>query len=132
MVSIFHNGETSPLHPINVLFLLNLFAACFTSVLYVRGVSYHGVGALRAGFAIISNAAMVTLAFGLLSQIPIYPSGKISARTGKTVTALLWSLFHLILFIDTQIWGIFKYHINGMVLNLLFTLGGLETFQLAA
>jgi len=45
--------------------------------------------------------------------------------------ALLWTLVALALWVDTRIYGIFRYHFNGLVWNVLTTPGADEAFQLS-
>lgn len=40
-------------------------------------------------------------------------------RLQRWAHALVWSLFHLALFVDTRIYNLFRYHFNGMVWNVI-------------
>jgi membrane-anchored protein YejM (alkaline phosphatase superfamily) len=53
-------------------------------------------------------------------------------REGLLVTgaALAWSAFHLTLYIDTRIFRLFRYHLNGSAWNLLTTRGSEDSFHL--
>ncbi len=47
-----------------------------------------------------------------------------------TVQAAFWTLFQVLLFADTRIYNIFRYHFNGQVLNLVYTRGSEDTIHL--
>jgi hypothetical protein len=71
------------------------------------------VGALSCG-ATLSLPAGILIA--LASRI-------LSPRVLAPFAAFLWTLTHLLQFVDTLVYGIFRYHINGMVWNVLTTAG---------
>ena len=48
------------------------------------------------------------------------------------VQAATWTTFHLVLFADTRVYALYKYHFNGMIWNLLTSPGGRETIELGA
>jgi membrane-anchored protein YejM (alkaline phosphatase superfamily) len=47
-----------------------------------------------------------------------------------TVQAAFWTLFQILLFADTRIYNIFRYHFNGQVLNLVYTRGSEDAIHL--
>jgi hypothetical protein len=47
-----------------------------------------------------------------------------------TVQAAFWTLFQVLLFADTRIYNIFRYHFNGQVLNLVYTRGSEDAIHL--
>lgn len=47
-----------------------------------------------------------------------------------TLQAAFWTLFQVLLFADTRIYNIFRYHFNGQVLNLVYTRGSEDTIHL--
>jgi len=47
-----------------------------------------------------------------------------------TLQASFWTLFHVLLFADTRIYNIFRYHFNGQVLNLVYTRGSEDSIRL--
>ena len=47
-----------------------------------------------------------------------------------TVQAAFWTLFQILLFADTRIYNIFRYHFNGQVLNLVYTRGSEDSIHL--
>jgi membrane-anchored protein YejM (alkaline phosphatase superfamily) len=47
-----------------------------------------------------------------------------------TVQAAFWTLFQILLFADTRIYNIFRYHFNGQVLNLVYTRGSEDSIRL--
>ena len=55
-----------------------------------------------------------------------------SRRLVGWLQAAVWTVFQLLLFADTRIYALFRYHFNGMVWNLLTTPGGRDTFELGA
>jgi hypothetical protein len=53
-----------------------------------------------------------------------------SAGLLGTVQAAFWTLFQILLFADTRIYNIFRYHFNGQVLNLVYTRGSEDAIHL--
>lgn len=47
-----------------------------------------------------------------------------------TIQAAFWTLFQVLLFADTRIYNIFRYHFNGQVLNLVYTRGSEDSIHL--
>jgi hypothetical protein len=47
-----------------------------------------------------------------------------------TVQAAFWTVFQILLFADTRIYNIFRYHFNGQVLNLVYTRGSEDAIHL--
>ena len=47
-----------------------------------------------------------------------------------TLQAAFWTLFQILLFADTRIYNIFRYHFNGQVLNLVYTRGSEDAIHL--
>ena len=47
-----------------------------------------------------------------------------------TIQAAFWTLFQILLFADTRIYNIFRYHFNGQVLNLVYTRGSEDAIHL--
>jgi len=47
-----------------------------------------------------------------------------------TLQASFWTLFQILLFADTRIYNIFRYHFNGQVLNLVYTRGSEDAIHL--
>jgi membrane-anchored protein YejM (alkaline phosphatase superfamily) len=76
----------------------------------------------------VSNMAMLMLLPALVGLVLLLRS----SRAAERCALILGALALLVILIDTQVWGLFRYHINGMVLNVLTTPGGLDTFELTA
>jgi membrane-anchored protein YejM (alkaline phosphatase superfamily) len=78
--------------------------------------------------ALVSSVLTLTLVPGALfllaSQLV-----RSTQRLG-TLQAAFWTLFQVLLFADTRIYNIFKYHFNGQVLNLVYTRGSEDAIHL--
>jgi membrane-anchored protein YejM (alkaline phosphatase superfamily) len=77
----------------------------------------------------LSCAASLSLAPGLLTLLAALWLQRRHLLAASA--SLLWTLVALALWIDTRIWGFFRYHFNGLVWNVLTTPGADEAFQLA-
>ncbi len=78
--------------------------------------------------ALLSNTAMLALipaAFVALFALTLP-----SARAVAVLQALVWTLFQLLLYADTRIWNLFRYHFNGMVWNVITTPGSEDAIDL--
>jgi membrane-anchored protein YejM (alkaline phosphatase superfamily) len=128
---------TSPVHPAPVrrravfyLWLANLALGALVGLNYLAHVpEARGLKVwLFALPALISSiltltilpAAMFTLAAQCLR----------STQMLGTLQAAFWTLFQILLFADTRIYNIFRYHFNGQVLNLVYTRGSEDAIQL--
>lgn len=75
----------------------------------------------------LSCATSLSLLPGLVTLLA---AARLQSRhTLAVVSSLLWALLALALWIDTRIWGLFRYHFNGLVWNVLTTPGAEEAFQ---
>ncbi len=82
------------------------------------------LGWLVLAIQLASSAVTLTIAPGLLmllaAWIVRWP------RALGFVSAFVWSLFQLALLVDTRIYGLFRYHFNGLVWNVMTTPGADE------
>src|SRR5688572_4561098 len=78
--------------------------------------------------ALLSSVLMLTLIpaglFALAAQLVR------STNLLGTVQAAFWTVFQVLLFADTRIYNIFRYHFNGQVLNLVYTRGSEDAIHL--
>ncbi len=80
--------------------------------------------------ALVSTVAMLAaLIFLPLSALGCFVK---SARTLAFVHAFLWTLFLVLLYADTVIYGMFRYHFNGLVWHELTTSGSEDSIHLDA
>jgi membrane-anchored protein YejM (alkaline phosphatase superfamily) len=77
----------------------------------------------------LSCAASLSLAPGLTSLL--LARGLQRRHILAALSSFLWTLLALALWIDTRIWGLFRYHFNGLVWNVLTTPGAEEACQLS-
>lgn len=83
---------------------------------------------LFAVFVLFSNNLMFYMILALLVSLFIFI--KPSKITYYIINLLLVPLSHLLLFADATIYKIFKFHINGLVINLLMTEGSGDSVHL--
>jgi membrane-anchored protein YejM (alkaline phosphatase superfamily) len=78
--------------------------------------------------ALVSSVLTLTLVPGTLFLV----AGQLVRSTQRlgTLQAAFWTLFQVLLFADTRIYNIFKYHFNGQVLNLVYTRGSEDAIHL--
>lgn len=78
--------------------------------------------------ALVSSVLTLTLVPGTLFLL----AGQLVRSTQRlgTLQAAFWTLFQVLLFADTRIYNIFKYHFNGQVLNLVYTRGSEDAIHL--
>jgi uncharacterized protein len=78
--------------------------------------------------ALVSNTAMLAVLPGLLVLLLalLLPAGRVLA----IAQGLVWAVFQLLLFADTRIWRLFRYHFNGMVWNVMTTPGSEDAVEL--
>lgn len=83
---------------------------------------------LFAAAALVSSLATLFLAAGL--PLIVLVLARVPAGVIGYVQAAWWTAALLVVFVDTRVYGLFRYHLNGMVWNLLTTPGGDENFQI--
>lgn len=112
--------------------LANALAGSLIGILYM-GEVFDGASLgvrLYAYAALVSSVATIfavpALALTLLSLVLPKP------RWIGVIQSVTWTAALIALFVDTRVYGIFRYHLNGMVWNLITTPGGQETVDIGA
>lgn len=77
---------------------------------------------------LVSCAAILSLLPGLLVMLA---AQVLPERALGFVSALLWTIAHVLVFVDTYIYGLFRYHFNGMVWNVMTTPGADEAVHVS-
>lgn len=83
---------------------------------------------LFASAALVSSVLTLTLLPGLACQLAAHLSPRV--RLLGFVQAFGWTLFQVLLFADTRLYNMFRYHFNGQVLNLVYTRGSEDSIHL--
>jgi membrane-anchored protein YejM (alkaline phosphatase superfamily) len=114
------------------LWLVNVALAVALCVLYVPHappVSSLGSGLVLA-VQLLSSAVTLTVPVGLVLLLAtlLVPWPRALALG----SALLWTLLQVALLVDTRIYGIFRYHFNGLVWNVITTPGADEAVHVQA
>ena len=98
-----------------------------SSLLFVFYLFFTNFGARELLFLVPALFSSVFLVYLPLSAAAFLLN--LAPKAGKYALILLFSLLHLSTVTDLSIYKVFKYHINAMVLNLIFTPGGLESLD---
>ena len=87
-----------------------------------------GIVWLFALLALLSSVVSLTLLPGIVFWIAaqFVPS----TRALGMVQAASWTFFQVLLYTDTRLFNIFRYHVNGQVLNLVYTRGSEDAIHL--
>jgi membrane-anchored protein YejM (alkaline phosphatase superfamily) len=85
---------------------------------------------LFAHAALVSSVAILALIPALLLS-PLFLRAR-PVRGAAWIQAALWSLFCFALYADTRVYALFRYHVNGMVWNLVTTGGAGDAVQIPA
>ncbi|MCC6407980.1 MAG: sulfatase-like hydrolase/transferase [Planctomycetes bacterium] len=112
------------------LWLVNLAAAALIARAYLAHAPERasGLASLFVGVATISTLVLLTLPLALAF---LALAGRFAeSRAFAWVQACAWATVLFLLYADTRIYSLFRYHFNGMVWNLLTTPGGEDAFQL--
>lgn len=81
-----------------------------------------------AALALVSTIGMLLL----IPILPLFVAALVrpARRALGIAHAVLSTAALLLVFADTRVWALFRYHVNGMVWNVLTTPGGQETFEI--
>ncbi len=78
--------------------------------------------------ALVSSILTLTLVPGLLFVLAAHLFRQV--RVLAYAQAVLWTVFQVLLYADTRIFNIFRYHFNGQVWNLVYTRGSEDAIHL--
>src|SRR5690349_10342758 len=81
-----------------------------------------------AAAALVSTVAMLLAV--VLVPLLVLTAVRPRPYSVGIVQSLLWTVALLALFIDTRVYGLFRYHLNGMVWNVITTPGGQDTLEI--
>jgi len=105
-------------------FILGNFAVSLLISAFCFKYANFGPGEIFfTGISLISNTIMLS-AIWLVLSLPFF-----FARAGRYFVFVLYSFFQFLLVLDAILYHLFKFHINSMVLNLVFTKGGLQAID---
>lgn len=111
------------------LLMLAAFVLCNFMLTLVLGIQYFGfIGGhpaeiLFAAVAHVSNTAMI---YAVLVPLLLF---LYFARAPKIVFIAIFFTVNILAFTDAGIYKIFRFHVNGLVLNTLITQGGWESLD---
>jgi len=78
--------------------------------------------------ALVADVGILALVPGIV--VLLLALGVPSRRILAAAQALVWTLFQLLLYADTRIWRLFRYHFNPMVWNVITTPGSEDAVEL--
>jgi membrane-anchored protein YejM (alkaline phosphatase superfamily) len=108
-------------------FVLSLFLACG----YYAGLASDGPWDIAfRGIALVSNFALIYLPLFGLCALPFRWIGAPAAAHILNAAALF--LLQTLIYTDTVIYGLFRFHFNGLVWNLIITPGSADSLKLGA
>ena len=110
------------------LWLYNVGFGCIVGTNYLIHVPDEPRHWLFALPALVSTVVFLTLLPGGILSLAAHLLAR--PRLLGWLQATLWTVFHVLLFADTRIYNIFRYHFNGHVLNLLYTGGSEDSIHL--
>jgi membrane-anchored protein YejM (alkaline phosphatase superfamily) len=110
------------------LWLYNVAVGCVVGTNYLAHVPGDAKAWIFALTALVSTVVFLTLAPGLLVLLVAQLVGR--PRLLGVLQAALWTVFHVLLFVDTRLYNIFQYRWNGQILNLLTTRGSEDSIHL--
>jgi membrane-anchored protein YejM (alkaline phosphatase superfamily) len=122
--------RTARLRAVLFVALANLGLACAIGTAYLDALPEHPEPRLwwfaHAGLV----SSMLTLVFVPGACLAVAALSRIGDRTLLAIQTLAWAFFQLTLFIDTRVFGLYHYHLNGAAWNLLTTRGSQDSFHL--
>lgn len=122
-------NATARRHAAGRLWLYNVGIGCLLGTNYLFHVPEEEPRAwLFALPALVSSVVFLTLAPGGLLVVAAHLLRR--ARLLGWVQGAVWTVFHVLLYTDTRIYNIFRYHFNGQVLNLIYTRGSEDSIHL--
>src|SRR5688572_13279234 len=112
------------------LWLANLLFGTIVGLNYLAHVpEAHGARVWLFAFpALVSSVLTLTLVPAGLFTLAAHFLRSVGLL--GTVQAAFWTLFQILLFVDTRFYNAFRYHFNGQVLNLVYTRGSEDAINL--
>ncbi|HKB14883.1 MAG TPA: DUF3413 domain-containing protein, partial [Planctomycetota bacterium] len=112
------------------LWLLNVLVCAVLCEAYLKSADAPN---LRSWLFLQSGRISCAATLSLLPGLLLLAAGLLirGRRTLAVLSGAVWSLGLLLLFVDTRIYGIFRYHFNGMVWNVLRTPGADEAVSIS-
>ena len=110
--------------------LVNLVLACFLGRSYLDALPEHPGPRLWwfAHAGLVTSLLTLTLLPG--SFLALAAISKLGDRTFLVLQTVTWSLFQVTLEIDTRVFGLYHYHLNGAAWNLLTTRGSQDSYHI--
>lgn len=107
------------------LLLLNFIWSLFLSFFYIVISAKSFIEYIFLLFAVFSNTFMIYITL----LVMLFPFLFLKSRSKKYVFIFFFSFFHIINVVDIVIYKFWDFHINPMVLNIIFTPGGIESLN---
>ncbi|MQX52733.1 DUF3413 domain-containing protein [Alcanivorax sediminis] len=120
------SGATSSGGRLQAFYLTNL-VFLFVLQLYTGRSALIGLPVEGGLFLLAAAAGYAALYVGLLAGVCRLFSLMLGRRIEQVLAALLLSLLTILLLVDSQIYGMYGFHLNGFVWNLVTTPGGIES-----
>lgn len=111
---------------ISMLALLNLpVLALIAFPLLMRAVRDGGAGVLSGALMYLSSMTVPIFVAGLVLLVPVLLGAR--RRLFAAMAAAVFTLLQLLVVADVRMFSLFKFHLNGLVLNVLLTEGAGDT-----
>ena len=110
--------------------LANLILACWIGTSYLDSLPPQPEARLWlfAHAGLVSSILTLVLLPG--AALALAALSRISDRAFLVLQSVIWPLFHITLTIDTRVFGLYHYHLNGAAWNLLTTRGSQDSYHL--
>jgi hypothetical protein len=109
--------------------LINIFITLLFSCIYIFSVR-ETINYKNIFFIVISLLSNTLILYLLLTIIllPIYFIKKLKLQ--QIILSIVYTLFHIAIFVDASIYRLYKFHFNSMVWNLITTEGAFDSVHL--
>jgi membrane-anchored protein YejM (alkaline phosphatase superfamily) len=108
--------------------VLNILLAFIISTAYWQWMGFSGLSALEKGYVVTTQIGWLGF-LPALAALLIWPVRFLSSRVALALSIVLFTALSLYYFADTQVFALYKFHINAIVIDL-FLADGIINFPL--
>lgn len=111
--------------------LANIALGALVGSCFLVHVPFRDLGWRGCAFAVLGLVSTIVTLTALPGMALVLLAGRCAARRWfAPLSAFVWTAFQILLYVDTRIFNLFRYHFNGQVWDLIYTRGSQDAVHL--